>query len=346
MYSREADVYTLVSVEQSSHIENESLTDYEKRMVFICKDMCTEMKASLYFKEISHKVKGIDVVLSSPWCTYEVVHIEKDLEKKTKITDAVVASLFVKKDQKELRIVESYTSHILLNGYGVSSISGQFAQHVHFEYVHVYAQESFVSPLIKSLETIFHTHTINLVSIYGLIEFISQKRKETRKSELKIIVEEESIDVSYISEGSHITSMFIPYSQSDMEHAIAMKLSSDIDVTRQILRSRSLCTQEGVAVSVNKNAKRVWPDLDPSVQKIVEETLSTHLEKIVQNIRDCSDSIENEFLKTASLLTIYGVNPYIAEVYGNELAKKIAADPYITMKMPLYTEKDSVVSIF
>lgn len=341
VYSREADIYTLVSVEQATRIEDESLDDYEKRMVFVCKDMCTEMRASSYYKEIAHKIQGIDVVLSSPWCTYEVVHVEKDLGKKTKITEALVASLCIKKDEKDLQLVESYTSHILLNGYTVTHIEGQFAQHVQFQYVHVYAQKSFTTLLTKSLESIFHIHTVSLISIYGLIEYLSHKKDVTPTSELKIILEDESIDISYISEGSHITSMFIPSSQRELEHTIALKLSADVDVVQQILRSRS----EPI-LSVNKNAKRVWPDLDISVQKLVEESISEHMEKIVQHIRDCVDTIDLEFLKTSSRVTVYGINSHTTSVYGSELVQRISTDPYIAIKMSVYVEKDSIVSIF
>jgi cell division ATPase FtsA len=350
VYSREADVYTLVSVEQSARIEGESLYDYEKRMIFVCKDMCMEMHGSAYYKDIAHKIKGIDVVLSAPWCTYEVIHVEKDLGKKTKITQALVASLSVKKDEKDLRLIESYTSRILLNGYTVPAIDGQFAQYIQLQYVHVYAQETFVSLLMKSLETIFHTHAVLLTSIYGSVEYISQKRNTTHVSEMKIILEEESMDVSYVYEGAHITSMFIPYGQHEMEHDVAMKLSADIVVTQDILRSRIESMRIGSVqdekVTNNKNAKNIWPDLDPSTKQIVDDSISKHMEKIIQHIRDCVDTIDVEFLKTSSRLTIYGANTFIATVYGKELAEKISADPYISMKIPLYMEKDSIVSIF
>lgn len=345
VYSREADVYTLISIEQNTRIEGESLHDYEKRMIFVCKDMCMDMYASVYYKTIAHKVKGVDVVLSAPWCTYEVVHVEKDLGKKTKITQALATSLCVKKDQKDLRLIDSYTSHMLLNGYTVSAIVGQHAQYIQLQYVHVYAQESFVSLLMRSLETIFHTHTVSLTSVYGLVEYVSQKRNPHKGSEIKIILEEESMDVSYVHEGSHVTSMFIPYGQHHMDYDIAMRLSADISVTQDILKSRAECMQ-GEKTTINKNAKNIWPDLDASTKQIIDKGVSEHMDKIIQHIRDCVDSIGVEFLKTSSRITIYGVHTYITSVYGKELAEKISADPYISMKIPLYIEKDSIISIF
>lgn len=346
VYSREADVYTLVSIEHTTRIEGESLRDYEKRMIFVCKDMCMDMYASTYYKTIAHKVKGVDVVLSAPWCTYEVIHVEKDLGKKTKITQALVTSLCVKKNQSDLRLIDSYTSHILLNGYTVSAITGQHAQYIQLQYVHVYAQKSFVSLLVKSLETIFHTHTVSLTSVYGLVEYVSQKRNTHQSSEIKIILEEESVDVSYLHEGSHVTSMFIPYGQYQMDSDIAMKLSADISVVQDILKSRIESMVRDVKTTNGKNAKNIWPDLDTSTKQIIDKGISEHMEKIIQHIRDCIDSIGVEFLKTSSRISIYGVNAYVTSVYGKELAEKISTDPYISMKIPLYIEKDSIISIF
>ncbi len=346
VYSREGDVYTLVSIEQATRIDGESLDEYEKRMVFVCKDICTEMHASPYFKEIARKVDGIDVVLSTPWCTYEVIHIEKDFGKKTKITESLVASLAVKKDEKDFQLVESYMSRILLNGYTVAKLEGQMAQLVELQYVHVYAQKSLITLLTKSLETIFHTHTVSIISIYGLIECISQKKNITAPSELKIVVEDESLDISYVSEGSHITNMFIPYSQRELEQAIALQLSTDIPIVQQILQSRSECVEQGQTVPIHKNAKKIWPDLEPAVQKTIEDVMSQHMEKILKDIRNCVDTVAPEFLKTSSCIRIYGTHIYTATVYGAELVKRILADPYITMKMSVYLEKDSIVSIF
>jgi hypothetical protein len=349
VYSREHDVYTLLSVERTSQIEDESLSDYEKRMVFVCKDMCMEMRSSTYFKEVAHNIKGIDIVLSSPWCTYDVMHVEKDFGKKTKITDAVVASMFVKKDQKQLYVVESYVSNMLLNGYKVESIQGQYAQEVQFQYTHVYAEQSFIVPLIKTMETIFHTHKVSVTSIYGLVEYISAHRPEKKKSELQIILEEESIDISYVYDGLHVLNMFIPYSYGQIENTIAMKLSTDHTIVREILVSRGVSTQQSDDASGSaqvKHAKHIWPDLDSEVKKTIDTIIQEHTEKILQHIRDYIDTIDLDYIRTNSSLYIYAVHRDIVSAYGLELAHHIAVDPYISLKLPVHVETDSVISIF
>lgn len=347
VYTREQDIYTLVSIEQTTQIEQESLVDYEKRMIFVCKDMCNEIRSSAYFKEIASRVKGIDIVLSSPWCTYDVMHIEKDFGKKTKITENVLKSMFVKKDEKELYIVESYMSHVLLNGYVVENMTEQLAQTVEFQYVHVYARESFASSLIKTMESIFHTHQIFLTSIYGLVSYISKQHPAKHASEIQIILEEESLDISYIHNGLRVVNMFIPHSYIQAEHDVAMKLSTNSTVIRQVLVSKGQCLQQDSSVrNVNKNAKKLWPDLDDNVKQIINQTVDEHMEKIIKNIRDCVDSIDSEYLKHTTSLYIYGVNQDIVYSYGLELAKKISEDPYISMKILLHTDVDSVTSIF
>lgn len=350
VYTRENDIYTLISVERTSQIEDESLSDYEKRMVFVCKDICKEMKASTYFKEVAHTVKGVDIVLSSPWCMYDVMHVEKDLGKQMKVTDAMIKSMFVKKDEKQFYIVESYASNILLNGYKVKKVQGQVAETIEFQYVHVYAQASFATSLIKTMESIFHTHKVSLTSIYGLIEYVSSHRTEKKVSEIQIILEEESIDISYTYDGLHVVNMFIPCSYAQIENAIAMKLATDHEVVQQILVSRNEVAQQDVVVdantSVNKNAKKLWPDLDPEVKKIVDLAVQENTEKILKYIRDCIDTIDTDYLKNTSSLYVYGVNKNIISAYGIELAKQIVADPYISMKIPLVLETDAITSIF
>lgn len=351
VYTRKEGVYTLISVEQNTQIEHESMSDYEKRMIFVCKDICLEMRSSTYYKQVAKDVKGIDIVLSSPWCTYDVMHVEKDLGKKTKITDAVLKSMFMKKDEKDLHVVESFTSNILLNGYKVHQIQDQYAQTVEFQYVHVYAQESFVSPLMRTMESIFHTHKVCLTSIYGLVEFMSQNRVSEQVSEMEVILEEESIDIAYMYNGMHVVNVFIPYSYIHTEQDIAMKLSTNNTVIQQILISRGEFLQQKDVVNTDakifdKNAKNLWPDLDDEVKQIIQHAVDEHMEKVLRYVKDCIDTINPEYTKHTTSLYVYGVNKNIISAYGLELADRIVKDPYIALKMPMRLEIDSVSSIF
>ena len=346
VYSHEDGVYTLMSVEQSTRIENESLSDYEKRMVFVCKQLCTEIRASSFFTQVSKKIKSIEVVLCAPWCTYDVVQVEKDLGKKTKITNAVLTSLFVKKDEKECHVVESYTSNILLNGYKVQSIEDQTAQLVQFQYVHVYAKESFIAPLRKTLETIFHTHEVAIVSIYGLVNTLAQQKTDTHTSELHVIIEEESVDISYVADGLHVVNIFVPHSYMQIEHDIAKDLVAHASVVQEILLSRGESREQQDVLSVDKNAKKLWPDLHEDAKKIIDTHMAKGIEKVVQYIRNCADTIEMEYLKNATLLMVYCVSKKLTTTYGRELAEAIATDPYVQMKIHPTLTKESVKTIF
>ncbi len=346
VYTRENNTYTLRHVESATRIDGELVSEYEKRMVFVCKKLATDIRLSSFFKETSRTLKGVDVVLSSPWCTYDVVQVEKDFGKKTKITDTVLKSMFLKKDEKDLYVVESYTSNILLNGYKVPAIDNQIAETVAFQYVHVYAKTSFITPLIHVLESIFHTHKVFLTSIYGLTEFVSHMRVSSGVSEIQIILEEESVDVSYIYDGLHVVNMFVPYSYAEAEHDIAMNLSAHNDVVQDILISRGESMQQRATTQVDKNAKKLWPDLDAQVKEIVNTSISNSLEKIVQHVRDCIDTIDIEYIKSSTRVQVYCVNKNLVLSYGIELAHKIATDPYITMKVHSVIDDDSVISLF
>lgn len=342
VYSEENGVHTLIGVEQGTRIETESIADYEKRMIFICKDLCTDMRASPFFKAIANNVIGIDIVLCAPWCTYDVVQVEKDFEKPTKIDQSLMTSMRVRKEEPTIYLVESYTSNILLNGYSVQEINRQHAQTVQFQYIHIYAQTSFAAPLVKMVESVFHTHKVTLISVYGLTEKLAARREKKYSHEMRIILEEESIDVSYISEGMHVVNTFVPHSYIQLENAIAEKLSASHDVVAQILKSR----YESVENTVDKNAKKLWPDLDAETKALVDAAINESVEKVLKSIRDCIDTISAEYTKDFISVDIYCLHKRLAEAYGHELALKIHTDPYIIMKVHVTAETITVESIF
>lgn len=344
VYSHENAVYTLVGIERGTRIENESITDYEKRMIFICKDLCTDMRASPFFKEIAKKVEGIDVVLCAPWCTYDVVQVEKDLGKHTKIDQNLITSMRVRKEEENMYVVESYTSNILLNGYSVPEITGQFADTVQFQYIHIYASKTFAVPLIKMLESVFHTHKVTLSSLYGLTEKLVAAREKKYAHELRVILEEESIDVSYISEGMHVVNAFVPYSYKHLEDEISLRLSASEEVVSEILQSRYE-TVESVS-TVDKNAKKLWPDLDVETKGIVEAAINESVEKVLQSIRNCIDTISAEYTKDFISVHIFCLHKRLAAAFGHELALKIHTDPYIIMKIHVTAETITVENIF
>lgn len=342
VYSQENAIYTLVGIEQATRIPEESISDYEKRMVFICKDLCSDMRASPFFKAVAHKVEGIDIVLSAPWCTYDVVHVEKTFDKPTKIDQNLLQSMRIRKEDEEIQLVESYTSNILLNGYAVPAVLGQTAKTVQFQHIHIYAQKSFAASLLKMAESIFHTHKIILISLYGLVEKAVSQKESTVTHLMRIILEEESIDVSYISEGMHVVNTFITHSYKNLEENIARKLSANHDVVSEILQSR----HDALEHTLDKNAKKLWPDLDEETKHLVDVAIAENIEVVLKSIRDCIDTIEAEYTKDFISIQIFCVHKRLAAAYGYELAEKLKNDPYINMKLHIAAETITVETIF
>ncbi len=348
VYSEENSVYTLVGIEHSTRIENESLTDYEKRMIFIAKDLCSDMRASPFFKAVAKKVESIQIILCAPWCTYDVVQVEKDFGKPVKIDEKLLASMKIKKSEDEVFVVESYTSNMMLNGYTVKHMAGHMAQHVHFQYVHIYANASFATSLIKSMESIFHTHKVVVKSVYGLVEGMASAGDKAYTHEMRIILEEESVDIAYISEGLHIVNTFVPHSYMHVEDDIAMKLSSNHEVVGKILQSRyeSFLTNTGVNGVVDKNAKKLWPDLDVQTQAMINASIEESIEKVLVSIRNCIDGMGAEYTKDFISVRIFCLHKRLLETYGFELSQKIHNDPYIAMKIHVTAETITVNNIF
>lgn len=346
VYSYENSIHTLVGIENTTRIEDERMSDYEKRMIFVCKDLCSDMRASPFFKAIAKKVDSIDIILCSPWCTYEVLQVKKDLEKPTKIDSGLLESMYVRKSQEDVCVIESYTSNILLNGYTVTEIKGQTAQSIQFQYVHVYGNRSFTSGLVKAIESVFHTHKVTLSSIYGLTEKIAAIREQKSPHEMRIILEEESIDISYVADGLHVVNMFVPYSYKQLEDDIAMKLSADHSVICEMLQSRYESTNQEFGRVVSKNSKKLWPDLDIQTKKIVDACIQKSTESILKSIRDCIDTITAEYIKDSIVVRIYCLHRHLVSAYGEELGLKIHTDPYITMKIHIAAEAVYVENIF
>jgi hypothetical protein len=353
VYSKEGDTHTLVGIEEGTRIETESVEEYEKRMIFICKGLCTDMRASPFFKAIAKKVEGIDVVLCAPWCVYEVLQVEKDFGKQVKIEKSQLDAMKVSKQDESLHLVESYISNILLNGYSVESIKDQIAQIVQFQYVHIYARASFVVPLIKMMESVFHTHAVACLSVYGLTEQIALSSKDTCPDEMRIILEEESIDIAYIAKGVHVVHTFVPDSYMQLEDMIASKLSADHVVVERLLQSRyesnltTATTPPGIPQQItDKNAKKLWPDLDPATKHIVDMCISEHAEKVLSSIRNSIDCVSAEYTKDFISVRIYCVSKRIAAAYGNEVALRIHSDPYVSMKIHVTAETTRVIEIF
>lgn len=346
VYSLEHSMHTLIGVEEATRIEDENNFDYEKRIIFICKGLCSDMRESSYFKEIAKKVEGIDIILCAPWCVYDAVQVEKDFGKPIRVDQNLITSMNVRKEKDDIQVIESYTSNIQLNGYPVTTISGQMAQTVQFQHIHIYSHKPFVSSMIKMLESVFHTHKVSMSSLYGLTEKMSALREKTYNHELRIIVEEESIDVSYISEGMHVVNAFVPHSYKQLENTIACSLSASPEIVNQILKSRYETLMGTADKNIGKNAKKLWPDLDNQTKELVDTSILESIDEVVKSIRDCVDTINAEYTKDSVSVHVYCLNKQITEAYGYELALKVHEDPYIIMKIHVSPDPVTVKNIF
>lgn len=345
VYSMKDGLHTFVCLEPISKIEGEATVEYERRMTFVLKELCTEMREHDFFKKNSRDIEGIDVILCAPWCTYEAMHIEKVFDRPTRITDQLIQSLHVTKQVPGVTVVESTISQILLNGYTVTKIDGQIAQTVDVQYLAVYGTTTLVENIRKTIETIFHIHSVQISSIYSFVQKEALQTVLPTTNELRVILEEESIDISYLSRGQKILNFFIPYSYKHIEDELQEILGTDGKTIAEVLISRT-STLHNMDTRANKNSKNLWPDLDGETKKKIESQLNKSIEIMLGHIRNVIDTIEKEFLKETTAICVYGLNRKIISAYGYELATKTLEDGYIGARVQLSTNTVFVKKIF
>lgn len=345
VYSEKEGVHTFVCLEPMSHIENEEVAAYESRMVFVFKEMCTEMREHDFFKKNARDIESIDLILCAPWCTYEAMHIEKSFDRPTKITNELIQSLHVTKNVPGVEIVESTISQISLNGYAVDAVRGQLASSVDVQYLAVYAKQAFLQQLKKTAENIFHIHKIQISSVYTHVQKEALKVTLPTTNELRIILEEESIDISYYTHGQNMLNFFIPYSYTHVEEALQNVLHTDSSTVAEILVSRT-ATTHSLDIPASRNSKHLWPDLDTETKKKVESVLAQSIETILGHIRNSLDAVDKEFLKESTSICVYGLNKKIVGACGYELATKTLEDGYISSRIQLSTGTVFVKKIF
>ncbi len=345
VYSEENGIHTYVCTEPLSYIENEVVLEYEQRMIFMFKEMCTEMREHDFFKKNARNITSIDLILCAPWCTYEAMHIEKKFDRPTNITNQLIQSLRVAKNVADIEVVESNISQILLNGYTVSHIGGQTVETIDLQYLVVYAKSSFLQKLRKTAESIFHIHKIEISSLYTHVQKQVAQMILPTTNELRIILEEDSIDITYLSHGQNTLNFFIPYSYSHLENTLQEMLGTAGTTVSDMLISRTT-TLHNIDTPASKNAKHIWPDLSEDIKHKVEKVLMDSIEIMLGHIRNCIDAIDKEFLKESTSICVYGLNKKIISAYGYELATHTLEDGYISSRVQLSTNTVFVKKIF
>lgn len=324
VYSDENQKKTLLGTEHITRITDENPKAYEERMIFVCKELAQDAKK--HVKGIS----TVEVILSYPWCTYEHIDLKKELPTGTLVTHKLIDSLKLQKVDENLALLESSTTHILLNGYAVPDIIGQKAKEIEMQVLNIYTKASFLNSLKKTVETIFHTHKVYISSVY------TYALKGKNENGLMFTLEEESIDISYIAEGKIILNVFIPTSYIALEQNLMGILDADEKTVRDILVSRAVYDEAGTedaGPKVSKSMKHLWPDLHADVKKQIDSVLVEHYSLIMKYVYTMIDQVKTEHIFKNELIRVCALTNSLAKAYGFALAEHIRKDAYVEQLM-------------
>jgi hypothetical protein len=333
MYTYKDNLCTFLGSQDFSIIENESNTDYENRVVYVCKDLCQDYIKTDLYKADRKNISLIKVILTNPWCIYETMNLEKKLDKPEKIDQRLIERLIVHKDHDDVSILKNSIFNINLNGYNVTNINQQIAEEIHIQYLSVYSSTNFLNRLRNTLETIFHTHDIDIDSIYSYINE-NDNIKSNIDNQLKIIIEDKGVDVSYVYQKKNITNLFIPYGYLDIRDKIKASVHMDDDLLDKTLKSKSFnLASNNTSAVYDKNLNSIWLDLESSVKTKIEEELNQGLDVVKFRIREFIDSIEREFIQKGTIINIYNLDQNMLFSVGFNLAYSIRNDAYILGKL-------------
>jgi hypothetical protein len=333
MYVYKDDSCTFLGSQDFSIIENESHSDYENRVVYVCKDLCQDYIKTDLYKTDRKNISLIKAILTNPWCIYETMNLEKKLDRPERIDQRFIDKLMVHKDHDEVSILKNSIFNITLNGYNVQKVDKQFADNIHIQYLSIYSSTNFLNRLRNTLETIFHTHNVEIDSIYSYINENDRGNVDT-ENQLKIIIEDKGVDLSYIYQNKNISNLFIPYGYLDVRDKIKKSVHINNDILDKILKSKSLSLASNkISVNRDKNLNNIWLDLETSVKSKIEEDLNQGLDVIKFRIREFLDSIEREFIQKSTIINIYCLDESVLFSMGFNLAYSIRNDAYILGKL-------------
>lgn len=339
VYSGEGEQRTFLGTEHITRIEEEAPDAYEQRMIFVCKELAQDAKK--HVKSISN----VEVILSYPWCTYEHIDLKKELPANTIVTNKVIESLKVQKASEGVTLLESTTSHILLNGYVVPQVLGQKAHQIEMQVLNIYTRTPFFNGLKKTIESIFHTHKVFISSVY------THALKGKQKNGFMITLEEESVDISYISNEKIILNVFIQTSYINLEQKLMEILDTDAKTVREILVSRAIHDEvddsdPNVSKKFVKSMKHLWPDLHTDVRSQIDSILEEHYSLIMKYIYTMVDQVKMEHSFTEEEVRICALTGNLAKAYGFALAKRIRDDEYVQQVMRITDDNTYIDHLF
>lgn len=331
MYVYKDNLYTFLGNQDFSIIENESHLDYENRVVYVCKDLCQDYIKTDLYKNNRKDISSIKAILTNPWCVYETMNLEKKLDKSEKIDQRFIDRLIVHKYHDEVSILKNNIFNISLNGYNVQKINNQIVSDIHIQYLSIYGSTNFLNRLRNMLETIFHTHDVEIDSIYS---YINENNSLDIENQLKIIIEDQGFDLSYIYQNKNIANLFIPYGYLNIRDDIKKVVHMENDLLDKVLKSKSLNMAAGkISANYDKSLNNIWLDLGDDVKKQIDDVLNKGFESVKIKIREFIDNIESEFIKKDTNINIFCLDDNVLFSIGFNLAYSMRNDSYILGKL-------------
>lgn len=332
MYSYANNAYELLGTQEISTIENEANTDYENRVIYVCKDICQDFVNTETYTKNKKNIKTIKVILTNPWCVYEIMNLEKNLDKPQKINQKFIDSLIVHKESENVSILKNSIFNVALNGYNVLKVADQIASSVHLQYLSIYSSTNFLTRLKNTLDTIFHLHDIEIDSIYSHIN--EYHKDEKSENQLKIIIEDQGLDLSYVYQNKNIATLFVRSGYLHIKDTIKQSLHIDDTILNKILKSKSLnMAADKTKVAYDKNLSNIWLDLDEDTRIKIDETLNRELGVIQTQIRNFIDNIGTELIQKDVSINIYCMDEDVLNSTALILAGSIKNDAYILAKL-------------
>lgn len=332
MYSFKDEEYKLLGIQEITHIEKETSSDYENRMVYVTKDICQDFLSTDIYQQNKKNIKDIQIILTNPWCVYEIMNLEKKLEKSEKIDQNFIDKLIVHKEVENVSILKNCIYSISLNGYTVQNVNNQIADNVHVQYLSIYTSTNFLNRLKNTLETIFHLHKIEIDSIYS---HINEKHKiKADTNQLKIIIEDQGIDISYTYQGKNIATLFIKSACIDVKNKLREALHTDLVILDKILKSKSAnMSNDKTSFVYDKNISNIWLDLDEETRSKIDKTFDKEFDNVKTQIRVFIDNIENELIQKDTTIVLYCLDESVLSSMGLIFIDSIKKDAYILNKL-------------
>ncbi|MBC7981901.1 hypothetical protein H7X65_02380, partial [Candidatus Parcubacteria bacterium] len=293
---------------------------------------CQDFVATDIYTKNKKNIKDIKVILTNPWCIYEIMNLEKNLDKPQKINQRFIDQLIVHKESENVSILKNSIFNIALNGYNVLKVADQVASSIHLQYLSIYSSTNFLARLKNIFDTIFHLHAIEIDSIYSYIN--ENHRDEKSENQLKIIIEDQGLDLSYVYQNKNIATLFVKSGYLHIKDRLKESLHIDDTILDKILKSKSLnMAVDKTKMTYDKNLSNIWLDLDEETRVKIDETLNQELGNIETQIRDFVDNIDTELIQKDVNVNLYCIDEGVLFSTGLILAGSIKNDAYILDKL-------------